>query len=559
MHWLVQLFHGPSGVAHAVLILGLVASVGLAVGAIRIFKVNLGVAGVLFAGLAFGHFGITINHETIEFAREFGLILFVYTIGVQVGPGFLASLRRQGLPLNLMAAGIVLVGAATTIGIYLVGMEKKDLPVVVGLFAGATTNTPSLAAAQQALMDIVPAADTESLKLPGLGYAVAYPFGIVGIILAMVLTRTIFRIDTAKEADLLARLHDADIEPLATVNLEVTNPNLDGLPLSRVPTLDGSGVTISRIMHAGSTTVAKPDAVLHLGDVLLAVGPQNALEELRLVIGRESRLDLKSVPGRITTRRIVVTRSEMLGKSIGELRLPQRFGVTVTRVHRAEIELPAAGIRLQFADNLLVVGEADGIRQAAAELGDSPKRLNHPQIIPLFLGIALGVLVGSWPIYLPGMSSPVRLGLAGGPLLVAILLSRLGNIGSLVWYMPISANFLLREVGIVLFLACVGLKSGDRFVATLTEGHGLYWMACGVVITLLPLLLVAFFARLVYKLDYFSLCGLLAGSMTDPPALAFAGSLTGSEVPSIAYATVYPLVMLLRVLAAQGMVLVFFR
>jgi putative transport protein len=559
MDWLRQLITHPEGVAHAVLVLSIVAAAGLGLGTIRVFGVGLGVGGVLFAGLAAGHFGLHINAEIQEFAREFGLILFVYTIGIQVGPGFLASLRRNGLPLNLMAAGIVLLGVAVTLGVFFLFMDREEFPVAVGLFAGATTNTPSLAAAQQALKD-VPSITEGATKLPALGYAIAYPFGIIGIILTMLLIRGLFRVNIAGEADALARAEAKGKEALETINLEVRNPNLADLQLRQVPTLAESGVVISRVMKDGKPVVARSDLVLQAGDVLHAVGPKEKLADLKVIVGAESKVDVKALPSHITSRRILVTKSESLGKSVHELELGSRFGVRVTRINRAEVELaPTPGVKLQFGDNLLVVGEEDGIRRVAAELGDSLKRLNHPHIIPIFVGIALGVIVGSWPITMPGMPAPVRLGLAGGPLLVAIILSRLGNIGSLVWYMPISANFMLREVGIVLFLACVGLRSGDRFVETLVDGHGLRWMLYGALITLIPLVTVGLFARLAMKLNFLPLTGLLAGSMTDPPALAFAGAITGSDAPSVAYATVYPLVMLLRVLCAQAMVLMFFR
>lgn len=562
MDWLNNLFFDTGSAAQAALILALVIVVGLGLGAIRVFGVGLGVAGVLFAGLIFGHFRLGVNHEVMEFAREFGLILFVYTIGVQVGPGFLASLRKQGLPLNLMAAAIVLLGVATTVFVAFVFLSPAERPAALGLFSGATTNTPSLAAAQQALKDLPGAPGEAAQALPGLGYAVAYPFGILGILLTMLLVRTVFRVDLRREAEALARQHRRDEAHLATRNLEVRNPNIEGLPLSAVPTLDGSGIVVSRVLHGDETRVARGDTVLHGGDVLLAVGPEEALERLRVVVGEESPTDVRAAPGSaITTRRILVTRDQALNKTIPELDMGNRYGVIVTRINRGAVDLPVTlGVRLQFGDNLVVVGEAEAIERAAREvLGDSVKRLNHPQILPIFVGVALGVLLGSWPINLPGFPAPVKLGLAGGPLLVAIVLSRLGKVGPLVWYLPLSANMALREVGIALFLACVGLKSGDQFLATLAGGEGLRWMACGALITALPLLTVGLFAHLVLKLNYLYLCGLLAGSMTDPPALAFAGTLTNSEAPSVAYATVYPLVMLLRVLAAQAIALFLFR
>ncbi len=557
--WLGKLLLDTQGVAHAVIILALVAAVGLAIGAIRAWGISLGVAGVLFSGLIFGQW-IEIEPEILEFAREFGLILFVYTIGLQVGPGFIDSLRRQGLPLNLMAAGIVVLGVVTTLGVWYFGMNgRADFPVAVGLFSGATTNTPSLGAAQQALKDALLPGEAISAP-PGVGYAVAYPFGIIGIIIAMLAVRWVFRVKPEQEAKLLASLGAGEVDALDTMNLEVRNPNLDGLALKSVPMLPGSGVVISRILQGGRPIVPMGDTRLRLGDVLHAVGPKQMLEQMKLIIGQESQVDLPSIPSAISIRRVLVTHSDPLGKTVGELDLGRRFGVMVTRITRAGIELPVTGdTPLQYADNLVIVGQEDGLRAVAQELGDSPKRLDEPLLIPVFIGIALGVLVGSWPLTIPGIPGAVRLGLAGGPLIVAIILSRLGNIGPLVWYMPISANYMMRHIGIVLFLAAVGLNSGQSFFVTLAEGQGLYWMGLGALITIVPLLIVAFVARWFYKLNYLPLCGLLAGSMTDPPALAFAGTMTGSEAPSVAYATVYPLVMLLRVIAAQMMVLLFFR
>jgi putative transport protein len=556
MNWLTHLFSDQSSIAHALLVLALVAAIGLGVGAIRVWRIHLGVAGVLFAGLAFGHFGVTIDHQVLDFVREFGLILFVYTIGVQVGPGFFASLRRSGLPLNLMAAAIVLLGAATTIALYYIVMDRGELAAAVGIFSGATTNTPSLAAAQEALKDVAGNRFEQLRVLPGLGYAVAYPFGVIGIIVTIMATRWFFRIDPEAEAAALAKLQAADAEPLATVNLQVTNPNVVGVTLGQVPTLAASGVVVSRILHGEKLMLARTDIVLSAGDVLLAVGPRAGLDQLRMVIGPESERNLKEIPSAITVRRILVTHSAVLGQTVAELRLRERFGVSVTRIERNAVELPVTGdMGLQFGDRVTVVGDEQSIAQVAKELGDSIKQMTFPQIIPVFIGIALGVIAGSMPLAVPGLPSAVKLGLAGGPLLVAIVLSRLGNVGPLVWYLPTSAGFVLRELGIALFLACVGLKAGDQFVQTVFEGNGLLWMLCGALITLLPLLLVAAFARLIWKLNYLTLCGLLSGSMTDPPALAFATTMTGSEAPSVAYAAVYPLTMILRVLCAQLMIL----
>lgn len=558
MSWVVELFRGES-TAQAVVVLSLVAAAGLALGSIRVYGVGLGIAGVLFAGLVFGHFGLGVAPEVLDFAREFGLILFVYTIGLHVGPGFADSLRRQGLVLNLLAAGIVLAGTLVTV--LLVRAFGLPVPAAVGIFAGATTNTPSLAAAQQALQD-APGFSPEAAALPGLGYAVAYPFGIIGIIVTMLLTRRLFRVDLRQEAAAL-QAQERAARPHGEVtrkHIQVKNPNLDGVRLRDVPLHADGGIVISRVLHEGQVRVPTPDTEIHLGDVLLAVGPRERLEEFRVLVGIESPIDLTALESAITTRRVIVTRRAVLGKTVDELDLPTRHGVTITRVSRAGIEFtPGPAVRLQAGDTVLLVGPGEAIDRVAAELGNAARPLGIPEVIPVFVGVALGVFIGSWPFRLPGIPAPVRLGLAGGPLLAAILLSRVGRIGPLVWYLPLSANLMLREVGIVLFLAAVGLRSGTRFVETLVQGQGLVWMGLGAVVTLVPLIAAALIARLLVRMNFLSLAGLLSGSMTDPPALAFAGTLTGSDAPSVAYATVYPLTMILRVLCAQLMVLLLMR
>jgi putative transport protein len=552
MQWLVELFSGHSA-AQAVAILCAVGALGLALGSIRVFGVSLGIGGVLFAGLFFGHFNISLDEDVMEFVREFGLILFVYTIGMQVGPGFFSSLRRHGLQLNLLCSAIVILGLALAVAINRLG--GVPAPVVSGIFAGATTNTPALAAAQQALKDVANL-PPDAVTQPALAYALAYPFGIIGIIITMLFVKFAFRVDPQAEAHQFLQQQAAAIPQPVTMNIEVQNHNLDGLPLEKVPLYAESGVVVSRVLHGNEVVVAQPDTIIHVGDVLLAVGPKEKLEDFKLVVGRETSTDLRRIPSHITTRRVIVTKKSAVGKSIDELETPKLYDVAITRVSRAEIEFtPTPDFRLQFGDTVLAVGEESAIRRVAAELGDSPKQLNHPQMVPILVGIVLGVILGSCPFYFPGMPAPVRLGLAGGPLIVAIILSRLGRLGPLVWYMPISANFMMREIGIVLFLACVGLRAGHQFLATLLQGNGLLWMGYGALITLVPMLLVALVARGYLKQNFASLCGVLAGSMTDPPALAFAGQVTGSEVPYITYATVYPLTMLLRVLGAQALVI----
>lgn len=552
MNWLKTLFHDHTTVAYAVVVIGIVSAVGHMLGSIKFRGIGLGVAGVLFSGLIYSHFWGKPEKEVLEFAREFGLILFVYTIGVQVGPGFLASLRRNGLKLNLMAAGIVLLGSATTLAIYYLRMPKTDLPYAVGLYSGAVTNTPSLAASQQALKEV------KSTLEPAISYAIAYPFGVLGIIIAMGIIRTVCKVNVENEIKLL--LGDGSkSNTLNTLNIEVTNKNLDGIAVKDLPTLKESGVVISRVLHDGATFLPRGKTPIYLGDILHVVGPAEAIENFRLAVGITSPIDLKKVPGKLTSKMILVTRPAVLGKSIPELDPLSRFEVTVTRIRRAEMELSVGPeIELQFGDSLMVVGEPEDIQEMAKAYGDSVKQLNHPQIIPIFIGIVLGVIVGMIPFSIPGVPAPVKLGLAGGPLLVAIILSRIGNIGPLVWYMPHNANMMVREIGISLFLACVGLLSGAKFYETL-KMYGLSWLLYGAIITIVPILIMGFIARLVFKTNYLTICGLMAGSMTDPPALAFAGAVTKSEAPSVAYATVYPLTMFLRVLSTQAMVLMIMR
>ncbi len=552
MNDILSLIPGLHGVALAVLVLCLVAALGLAIGRLRIGSLEIGIGGVLFAGLLFGHFGLVAEPEVMEFVREFGLILFVYTIGIEVGPGFFAALKRAGLTLNLLAAGIVILGVLVTVAVFLVA--DIPLPVALGLFSGAVTNTPSLGAGQEMLKQV--GADASALQMPGLGYAVAYPFGIAGILITMVLVRLVLRISIERETAAFEAQRSKDTTGIETMNLEIRNPNLDGLTVQEMTGLSGAKVVVSRIYRAGRVEVAKGDFKVALGDVLLCVGPPENLNKVKLILGGESEVNPKATPSNLRWERLVVTNTKILGKEVPALDLLRAHNVVVSRVTRTGVELlPVSPLRLQFGDILSVIGEADDIKHAAGVIGNEEKRLRQAQIMPIFIGIALGVLLGSLPLVLPGMPAPVKLGLAGGPLLAAIVLARLGNIGPLVWFMPPAANHVLREIGIVLFLAVVGLKSGGRFLDTLIHGDGLAWMGYGVLITLIPLLVIGFVARLWKKLNYLTVCGLLAGSMTDPPALAFANAISPSGAASLAYATVYPLVMCLRILAPQIMVL----
>ena len=547
-------------VAWAVLVFSAVAVLGLAFAGIKFRGVGLGIAGVLFAGILAGHAGVRVDHGILEFVREFGLILFVFTIGLQLGPSFFASLRQAGMKLNLLAAGIVACGVMVTIAYG--WLTQIDPMASAGLFSGATTNTPALGAAQQTL-DILQRNHSQELPadrvaLPALAYAVGYPTGIFGIIGVMLFLKAIFRIDPEKEVAEFQAEQQRGLEPLLRMNLVMENPNLNGLPIAEIPGRRELTVAVSRIKRPDIEEVepATEQTVIHTGDRILAIGTRNHLEAFRLIVGRESGMDLMKAPGRAAFRRVVVTRKEVLGKSIGELGLDSIYGVTITRVVRADVEMPATTeLKLQFGDFLHVVGDEEHITKAADALGNSLRVLNQTNFIPIFLGILLGVAAGLVPFAVPGLPVHVRLGLAGGPLVLAILLARIGKIGPLVWFMPATANTALREMGIILFLASVGIKAGEKFLPTLLSSDGMVWLAGACAITILPLLIIGLVARLALRLNFVSLCGLLAGSMTDPPALAFANSITKSDTPSVAYAAVYPLTMLLRIMAAQLIVL----
>lgn len=556
--WFAQL-SDAFPIAAALLVLASVAALGLMLGKIRVGGVGLGVAGVLFAGLFAGHFGFAVDPHVREFVRDFGLVLFVFTVGLHLGPGFFSSLRREGLPLNIMAVAIVLLGALCALAFAFI--MKIDMAAVVGLFAGATTNTPSLGAAQQALKGLS-LADPSRVELPALAYAVAYPFGIVGIILSMIFFRRLFKVDPVAEDHAFKEKERDGEGHLERLNILIENENLNGVPIRELPGKNELGIMVSRIRFAGEEDVqtARGEMRVHVGDTILAVGTPARLKSFQLITGLPSPDDLMTAKGRITFRRLVVTSPDALDKSVAEIGFDRGFGVSVTRVTRAGIEIPATGwVRLKFGDVLQVVGREEDIARVATRVGNSSQALNHTNYVAVFVGIACGVLLGLIPFSVPGTPVEVRLGIAGGPLLAAILFGRIGRVGPIVWHMPDTANMAVRELGIVLFLACVGLKAGDNFMEILLNGEGLKWMLGGVFITLAPLLLVGLFGRLVWKLNFMSLCGLLSGSMTDPPALAFATATAGSDSPAVAYASVYPLTMILRIVVAQVLVVIFVR
>lgn len=539
--------------AEPILVISLTAILGLLIGSIRIRGIKLGVAGMLFSGLLLGHFGLTLEPHLMSFLKEFGLALFVFTVGLQLGPGFFNSLKKDGLKLNVLAVMIVLSGAAIVFlfGALVLGWKPGAL---AGVFSGATTNTPSLGAAQQAMAG----AGNADAANASMAYAVAYPFGVLGIILVIILIRVIFRIDPKQElADLKQQLAQGIREP-QRASLLVENPNLTGVAIRNIPGLGEDGVVVSRIRRRDEqqVNIATPDTVLHNGDVILAVGTPEQLERAALSIGRRVDEDLRKAPGNVTSKRVIVTHKDMIGKTIAATRISERFGVTVSRVSRQDMILTAMpDLKLQFGDMLNLVGEEAAIKQAADILGNSVHQLNETSFASIFIGITVGILFGLYPWNLPGMPVPLRLGLAGGPLIIAILMGRMGRVGPLVIHMPINANTAFRELGIIFFLACVGLGAGGKFVETAFSATGLQWMALGAVVTTLPLLLAGIIGRKMMKLNYLTLSGVLAGSMTDPPALAFSTKLTNSDYPSLAYANVYPLTMLMRILVAQIAVL----
>jgi putative transport protein len=541
--------------AFAILLLAVVIASGLVIGHWRWRGLKLGTTGVLFSGLLFGHWGFHLDEKLLGFVREFGLILFVFTIGLQLGPGFFSSLRRDGLRLNGLAAAVVVLGVGLTV--LLPWLVRLDWPAAVGLLAGATTNTPSLGAAQQTVNSLSPPLGDRA-ALPALAYAVAYPGGILGIIGSLLLLRLLLRVDLAREASVFRSAQSQGSESLERQTLRVTNPRLIGTTLGSIPGLKELGVTVSRVRRANEAAVelAGDQTPIELNEELLVVGTRHSLNEFSRVVGPPSRHDLLAVPGGIQSRRIVVTRRAVLGRTLGELSLHAHYGVVVTRLARNEVEWTAGSHqRLRFGDVVQVVGSESALEKAADGLGDAVHELHETQFVPLFAGIALGVLVGLIPMALPGIPSAIRLGLAGGPLIIAILLGRLGHWGPLVWHMPLNTNLAFRELGITLFLACVGIKAGAQFFQTVWSTQGLIWLLSGLIITTIPLLVVGFCARRFFRLNFLTLSGLLAGSMTDPPALSFACGIARSDAPTGAYASVYPLTMILRILSTQLLVL----
>ena len=551
MDWLQNLICGTS-IAHSVLTLALSITFGLILGKVKIGGVSLGTTWILFVGIALSSLGMKIDGEILHFVKEFGLILFVYSIGLQVGPGFFSSFKQGGMTLVSLASLIVFLGVATAYVLHLV--TGVDIPTMVGILSGAVTNTPGLGAAQQAYTDPTGISDPNI----SLGYAVAYPLGVVGIILSMLLLRYLLRVDFKSEDEGLAAIsHDKKMPE--RFSIEFTNSELDGKSVSYVSQMINRAFVISRIFHRdGSITIADSETRLNLGDRFLIISSPEDMPAVIAFLGHRVEMTDeqwgKNTPNsELVSRRILITKSSINGKRFADLKLRTRFGINITRINRAGVDIvPYQSMELQIGDRVMVVGTLKAIEKVEAVLGNSLKRLNQPNLVTIFIGIALGVLLGSIPLM--NVPQPVKLGLAGGPLIVAILIGRFGPHFHLVTYTTMSANLMLREVGISLFLAAVGIGAGDGFITTIIDG-GYRWIGYGAIITILPLIIVGLIARLGLKMNFYTMMGLISGGMTDPPALAYANSAAGNDMPSISYATVYPVVMFLRVLTAQLFIL----
>lgn len=553
MEWISKLLFSE-GIAQSVLVLSLVISVGIILSRIKIKGISLGITWILFSGIIFSNLGFLPSKDILHFVKEFGLILFVYSIGLQVGPGFFSSFKKGGLKLNMLAAAIVVTGVIVTIIIHIF----SDIPLhtMAGIMSGAITNTPGLGAAQQTFFDLNGVSDPSIAT----GYAVAYPLGVVGIILSIIFLKSIFRIDSKGEYEKYISNEGDNPEETIKQSFKVANPQLFNLKINQLKKYSDKPFVISRYKTPdGSITIAGADTLLMSGGEVLVILRKSDKDAFSSLFGGESlynddewmTYDMNVIP-----RRVLVTKEAVHGKSLASLKLGKAFGIIVTRINRAGVDLvPRPDLRLQIGDRLTVVGSADSVEAAAKVIGNSQKRLREPNLAAIFIGIAAGILLGSIPFLIPGIPQPVKLGLAGGPLIVAILISKFGPKFKLVTFTTMSANLMLREIGISLFLACVGLEAGKGFVDTILNGNGWLWMVYGFAITVLPILIVGFIAKRFIKLNFFSVMGLIAGSTTDPPALAFSGKTAGNDIPAVTYATVYPLTMFLRVLFAQLLIM----
>lgn len=555
MNWLQDLLTNPNSIAHIVALYAFVIAAGVLLGKIKFFGISLGVTFVLFVGILAGHFGFTGNPAILSFLQDFGLILFVFCIGLQVGPSFFSSFKRGGITLNLLAVGIVFLNIAVALILYFALQGRIDIPMMVGILCGAVTNTPGLGAANEAL---------QQLHYQGpeiaMGYACAYPLGVMGIILSMIIIRYICRVDVKQDSEEIQKEEEANphMKPY-TISLKVQNEALSGKTLSQVQNFLARDFVCTRIIQDGHMITPNANTVLRLGDRMFLVCAEDDSEAIMAFIGPKIEQDWDATNQQdkpMVSRRILVTQPNINGKTLGELHFSSMYGVNVTRVNRSGMDLFAARqLRLQVGDRVMVVGPQDAIERVANLLGNQLRRLDHPNIVTIFVGILCGILLGSLPIAIPGMPTPVKLGLAGGPLIISILIGRFGHKVKLVTYTTMSANLMLREVGLVLFLASVGIKAGENFVQMVVEGDGVLYVGIGFLITFIPLLITGIVARWHHRVNYFTLMGLIAGSNTDPPALAYANQIAGNDAPAVGYSTVYPLTMFLRILTAQLLVL----
>ena len=553
MDWLHSLLTDVNSIAHIMVLYAFVIAVGVLLGKIKFFGVSLGVTFVLFTGIVCGHFGFTGNTQILNFMQDFGLILFVFCIGLQVGPSFFTSFKKGGVSMNVVAVGVVLLNVLVALGLYYALGGRVELPMMVGILCGAVTNTPGLGAANEALTQL--GYDGPQIAM---GYACAYPLGVLGIIGSIILVRLLCRINLKKEEEELIQQETAD--PHLTphqMHLEVHNEALDGKTLFQVKNFLGRNFVISRILQNGHVSIPNKDTVFHVGDQMFVVCAEDDAEAITAFIGPEIQVNWAKQDTPMVSRRILVTQSKMNGKRLGQLHFSSIYGVNVTRVNRSGMDIFASpDLTLQVGDRVMVVGPQDAVDRVANVMGNSLKLLDHPNIVTIFVGIFLGIVFGSLPIAFPGIPTPVKLGLAGGPLIVAILIGRFGYKLKLVTYTTMSANLMLREIGIALFLASVGVKAGANFVQTVVEGDGMLYVGCGFLITLIPLIVMGMVGRFYYKINYFKLMGLMAGSTTDPPALAYANQVTSSNAPAVGYSTVYPVTMFLRILTAQLLILI---
>ena len=553
MDWLQNLLFDENSIAHIVLLYSFVIAVGVLLGKIKFFGVSLGVTFVLFTGIVCGHFGLTGNTQILTFLQDFGLILFVFCIGLQVGPSFFSSFKKGGIAMNLVAMGIVALNIAVAVALYYGLNGRIELPMMVGILCGAVTNTPGLGAANEALRQL-----NYNGPQIAMGYACAYPLGVLGIIGSIIAIRYICQINLKKEEEDIAKEEAAN--PHLTprmMHLEVHNEALAGKTLLQVRDFMGRDFVCSRILQNGHVSIPNRDTVFHLGDQLFVVCAEDDAEAIIAFIGPKIEVDWEKQDTPMVSRRILITQPKMNGKQLGEFHFSSMYGVNVTRVNRSGMDIFASrNLTLQVGDRVMVVGPQDAVERVANLMGNSLKRLDHPNIVTIFVGIFLGIFFGSLPIAFPGIPTPVKLGLAGGPLIVSILIGRFGYKLKLVTYTTMSANLMLREIGIALFLASVGIKAGANFVNTVVDGDGLLYVGCGFLITVIPLLIMGAVARWHYKMNYFMLMGLIAGSNTDPPALAYSNQTAGNNAPAVGYSTVYPVSMFLRILTAQLLILI---